>query len=118
MAGPLLKSGQARQSSQYNGNRSGQGFEDALRKNHKGISPSMIYAYAAIKCGAAYANGAPNLSVDIPALEKLSLCVTECPFELNPLSLFLNSKNTDMFICNVLLKSDKDDSVLFIFEYI
>ena len=47
-------------------------FEDALRKNHKGISPSMIYAYAAIKCGAAYANGAPNLSVDIPALEKLS----------------------------------------------
>ena len=47
-------------------------FEDALRKNHKGISPSMVYAYAAIKCGAAYANGAPNLSVDIPALEKLS----------------------------------------------
>jgi myo-inositol-1-phosphate synthase len=32
----------------------------------------MIYAYAAIQCGAAYANGAPNLSVDIPALVKLS----------------------------------------------
>ena len=47
-------------------------FEEALKKNHKDISPSMIYAYAAIKCGAAYANGAPNLSVDIPALEKLS----------------------------------------------
>ena len=47
-------------------------FEEGLKKNHKDISPSMIYAYAAIKCGAAYANGAPNLSVDIPALEKLS----------------------------------------------
>ena len=47
-------------------------FEDGLKKNSKFISPSMIYAYAAIKCGAAYANGAPNLSVDIPALEKLS----------------------------------------------
>jgi myo-inositol-1-phosphate synthase len=47
-------------------------FEGALKKNSKFISPSMIYAYAAIKCGAAYANGAPNLSVDIPALEKLS----------------------------------------------
>jgi myo-inositol-1-phosphate synthase len=33
----------------------------------------MIYAYAAIKSGAAYANGAPNLSVDIPALTKLSI---------------------------------------------
>ena len=32
----------------------------------------MIYAYAAIKCGAAYANGAPNLSADIPALIELS----------------------------------------------
>ena len=47
-------------------------FENAMKKNHKDISPSMIYAYAAIKCGAAYANGAPNLSVDIPALTTLS----------------------------------------------
>ena len=43
-------------------------FEKGLRENHEDISPSMIYAYAAIRCGAAYGNGAPNLSVDIPAL--------------------------------------------------
>jgi len=48
-------------------------FEQGLKSNDKNISPSMIYAYAAIKCGAAYANGAPNLSVDIPALTELSL---------------------------------------------
>ena len=48
-------------------------FEEGLKRNDKNISPSMIYAYAAIQCGAAYANGAPNLSVDIPALVKLSL---------------------------------------------
>tara|TARA_B100000959_G_scaffold245944_1_gene271000 strand:- start:6704 stop:8023 length:1320 start_codon:yes stop_codon:yes gene_type:complete len=47
-------------------------FEEGLKRNDKNISPSMIYAYAAIQCGAAYANGAPNLSVDIPALVKLS----------------------------------------------
>ena len=44
-----------------------------LKNNDKNISPSMIYAYAAIKSGAAYANGAPNLSADIPALISLSL---------------------------------------------
>ena len=48
-------------------------IENGLKSNHKDISPSMIYAYAAIKSGAAYANGAPNLSVDIPALTKLSI---------------------------------------------
>jgi len=47
-------------------------FEEGLKRNDKNISPSMIYAYAAIQCGVAYANGAPNLSVDIPALVKLS----------------------------------------------
>ncbi len=47
-------------------------FEKGLKNNDKNISPSMIYAYAAIKCGAAYANGAPNLSADIPALIELS----------------------------------------------
>ena len=47
-------------------------FERGLRENHDCISPSMIYAYAALKCGAAYANGAPNLSVDIPALQELA----------------------------------------------
>jgi myo-inositol-1-phosphate synthase len=43
-------------------------FEEGLKKNNAGISPSMIYAYAAIKLGIPYANGAPNLTVDIPAL--------------------------------------------------
>ena len=47
-------------------------FEDALKKDSKFISPSMIYAYAAIKEGIPYANGAPNLSADIPALVELS----------------------------------------------
>ena len=47
-------------------------FEQGLKDNHPGIPPSMIYAYAAIKCGVAYANGAPNLSADVPALTKLA----------------------------------------------
>ncbi len=47
-------------------------FEQGLRDNHKDIPPSMIYAYAAIKMGVPYANGAPNLSGDVPALEQLA----------------------------------------------
>ncbi len=47
-------------------------FEQSLRDNHPDIAPSMIYAYAAIQCGVPYANGAPNLSVDVPALMKLA----------------------------------------------
>ena len=47
-------------------------FEKGLRENHKAIAPSMIYAYAAIKLGIPFANGAPNLSVDVPALAKLA----------------------------------------------
>ena len=43
-------------------------FEKGLRDNHPDIAPSMIYAYAALQCGVPYANGAPNLSVDVPAL--------------------------------------------------
>lgn len=43
-------------------------FEKGLKDNHPDIAPSMIYAYAALKCGVPYANGAPNLSVDVPAL--------------------------------------------------
>ncbi|MBZ9569888.1 inositol-3-phosphate synthase [Patescibacteria group bacterium] len=53
-------------------------FEDALKKDSKFISPSMIYAYAAIKEGIPYANGAPNLSADIPALVELSK-ITKTP---------------------------------------
>ncbi|MDH7516560.1 MAG: inositol-3-phosphate synthase [Bacteroidota bacterium] len=47
-------------------------FEEGLRRNHPAISPSMIYAYAAIRMGIPYANGAPNLSADIPALVELA----------------------------------------------
>jgi myo-inositol-1-phosphate synthase len=47
-------------------------FEAGLRDNHPDIAPSMIYAYAAIQCGVPYANGAPNLSADVPALIKLA----------------------------------------------
>jgi myo-inositol-1-phosphate synthase len=47
-------------------------FEQALLDDDKLISPSMIYAYAALKMGIPFANGAPNLTVDIPALIELS----------------------------------------------
>jgi len=49
-----------------------QTFEQAMRENHKAIAPSMIYAYAALKSGIPFANGAPNLTVDIPALMDLA----------------------------------------------
>ncbi len=48
-------------------------FEEGMRKNNPGIAPSMVYAYAALKMGIPYANGSPNLSVDIPALNELAL---------------------------------------------
>ena len=47
-------------------------FEKGLEDNHNDIPPSMIYAYAAIKMGIPYANGAPNLSCDVPALIQLA----------------------------------------------
>jgi myo-inositol-1-phosphate synthase len=47
-------------------------FEQAMRDNHKAIPPSMIYAYAALKSGIPFANGAPNLTVDVPALMDLA----------------------------------------------
>jgi myo-inositol-1-phosphate synthase len=47
-------------------------FEKGLRDDDPQIAPSMIYAYAALKTGVPYANGAPNLSADFPALEELS----------------------------------------------
>jgi myo-inositol-1-phosphate synthase len=47
-------------------------FEQAMRENHKAIAPSMIYAYAALKSGVPFANGAPNLTVDLPALMDLA----------------------------------------------
>lgn len=45
-----------------------EGFEKGLKENHPDIAPSMIYAYAAIAENVPYINGAPNLSVDLPAL--------------------------------------------------
>jgi myo-inositol-1-phosphate synthase len=47
-------------------------FEDALKTSHDDIAPSQIYAYACLKMGVPYANGAPNLSVDTPALLELA----------------------------------------------
>jgi myo-inositol-1-phosphate synthase len=47
-------------------------FECGLRQDDPAIAPSMIYAYAALKAGIPYANGAPNLTVDIPALMELA----------------------------------------------
>ncbi len=47
-------------------------FEEGLQNNDPAISPSMIYAYAAIKLGVPFANGAPNLTCDIPALMQLA----------------------------------------------
>ncbi len=47
-------------------------FECGLQKNDAEISPSQIYAYAALKSGVPYANGAPHLTVDAPALMELA----------------------------------------------
>jgi len=43
-------------------------FEKAMKDNHPGVAPSMLYAYAAIAEGVPYSNGAPNLSADFPAM--------------------------------------------------
>ena len=47
-------------------------FERAMKENHPAITPSMLYAWAAITSGVPFANGAPNLTVDIPALQELA----------------------------------------------
>lgn len=47
-------------------------FERGLENNDPDISPSMIYAYAALKLGIPFANGSPNLTVDIPAIQELA----------------------------------------------
>ena len=48
-------------------------FEKAIDANDETIAPSMLYAYAAILEGVPFANGAPNLSADVPALIQLSI---------------------------------------------
>jgi myo-inositol-1-phosphate synthase len=47
-------------------------FEKGLAENDPGIAPSMIYAWAALQEGVPFANGAPNLTVDTPALIELA----------------------------------------------
>jgi len=47
-------------------------FEYGLRESDPEIAPSQIYAYAALKMGIPYANGAPNLTTDTPALLELA----------------------------------------------
>ncbi|MEX2486864.1 MAG: inositol-3-phosphate synthase [Nitriliruptoraceae bacterium] len=43
-------------------------FEAAIDADDPSITPSMMYAYAALLEGVPFANGAPNLTVDVPAL--------------------------------------------------
>jgi myo-inositol-1-phosphate synthase len=47
-------------------------FERGLQKSDEAIAPSMVYAYAALMEGVPFANGAPNLTVDIPVMLELS----------------------------------------------
>jgi myo-inositol-1-phosphate synthase len=47
-------------------------LEQAMRDNHPSIAPSMLYAWAALQEGVPFANGAPNLTVDIPAMVELA----------------------------------------------
>jgi myo-inositol-1-phosphate synthase len=47
-------------------------FEAGLKENDPSISPSMLYAYAALSSGIPFINGAPNLTVDIPAMVELA----------------------------------------------
>jgi myo-inositol-1-phosphate synthase len=47
-------------------------FEQGLRQDDPTIAPSMVYAYAALSLGIPFANGAPNLTVDIPAMTELA----------------------------------------------
>ena len=60
-------------------------FEQGMRDNDHHIAPSMLYAYAALMSGVPFANGAPNLTVDIPALRALArdkgLCIAGKDFK-------------------------------------
>ncbi|MBD3179198.1 MAG: inositol-3-phosphate synthase [Candidatus Latescibacteria bacterium] len=48
-------------------------FEQAMKDNDPSIAPSMVYAYAALSMKVPFANGAPNLTIDIPALRELAM---------------------------------------------
>src|SRR5947209_19497783 len=47
-------------------------FLEAMKANHPAIAPSMLYAWASVTSGVPFANGAPNLTVDIPAIQQLA----------------------------------------------
>jgi len=47
-------------------------FEQGMKDNDANIAPSMLYAWAAVTSGVPFANGAPNLTVDIPAIQQLA----------------------------------------------
>ena len=47
-------------------------FEAGLKSNDENIAPSQIYAYASIMSGVPFANGAPNLALDIPCMVELA----------------------------------------------
>jgi myo-inositol-1-phosphate synthase len=48
-------------------------FIEGMKNNHPAIAPSMLYAWASVTSGVPFANGAPNLTLDIPAMQKLAL---------------------------------------------
>ncbi len=52
--------------------QSAESFEKGLAANDESVAPSMVYAYAALKEAVPFANGAPNLTVDIPVMHQLS----------------------------------------------
>jgi len=84
-------------------------FEKGLEKNSRLIAPSMIYAYAAIKMGIPYANGAPNLSCDIPALVELSK-KTQAPIAGKDFKTGQTLMKTIWFSTNIL--GNRDGEVL------
>jgi myo-inositol-1-phosphate synthase len=47
-------------------------FEKGLKASDPEIAPSQVYAYAALRSGVPFANGAPNLTVDVPAMLELA----------------------------------------------
>jgi myo-inositol-1-phosphate synthase len=48
-------------------------FEEGLRNNDPAIAPSQIYAYASLKMKVPFCNGAPNLCVDVDAIQELAM---------------------------------------------
>src|SRR6202043_873722 len=47
-------------------------LEKGMKENDENIAPSMVYAYASLMEGVPFGNGAPNLTVDIPAMLELA----------------------------------------------